>query len=223
MFKFNGKSTDDFSIIVEEELNLLKRASQRYNETSIPGKNGSDYEEQGYSNVEISLKLQLLDINRLSEIFSWLNGEGILEYNEKETKARIYAEEEPIRFGRIYTIDITIIRDAFWYPKNDSYKQITDSIENAGNVYSSPILRLEKTTSQSVEVTINNVRFKYDFENDDFVEFDCDSCDATMNGLNRNQNIEIGFEMPILNPGINNVIKNFGDCNIKVKRKDRFL
>lgn len=223
MFKFNDKSTDDFSIIAEEELNLLKKASQRYNIIEVPGKNGSEYEPQGYSDVEIPLKLQLLDISKLSEIYSWLNGEGVLEYNNKKAKAQIYVEQNPVRFGRIYTIDITIIREPFWYLIKDEYVTIADSVENEGNISSSPIIRLEKITDQKVDITINGVRFKYNFENDTYAEFDCESCDVTMNNLNRNKNIEIDFIIPSLDPGKNIVIKNVGDCIIKMKRKDRFL
>lgn len=223
MFKFNGKSTDDFSIIIEEELNLLKRASIKYEATDIPGKDGSNYEEQGFSDVEIPIKLQLLDISRLPDIYSWLNGQGILEYNNKKTTARIYTEHEPIRFGRIYTIDISIIRSPFWYKSDDNFTLIENTANNDGNIFSQPIIRLEKTNSESVEITVNGTRFKYNFQEDNYVEFDCETCDAVMNGQNRNQSIEIDFEIPTLNPGVNNIIINVGECIVKMKKKDRFL
>lgn len=223
MFKFKGLSTESFSIIVEEELNLKKKASIKYEATDISGRNGSVYEESGYADVEITLKLQLLDINKLDSIYSWLNGEGILEYEDKKTIARIYAEQNPTRVGNIYVIEITIIRNPFWYLIDDEYITVTDTIENKGNIISSPIIRLEKEASENVDLTVNDVRFKYNFNNDSYVEFDCESCDALMNGLNRNNSIEIGFEIPKLNPGINQIKFNLGSCIVKIKRKDRFL
>lgn len=223
MFKFKGRSTEDFSIIVEEELNLKKKASIKYETIDIPGRNGSLYEEQGYADVEIPLKLQLLDISKIDSIFSWLNGEGILEYENKKTTARIFVEQEPIRAGSIFIIEITVIRSPFWYLIEDDFVNINNTVENIGNVVAYPIIRLEKTSSSSVDLTINGVRFKYNFNDDSYVEFDCESCDALMNDLNRNNYIEIGFEVPRLIPGINSILFNVGNCGIKMKRKDLFL
>lgn len=104
------------------------------------------------------------------------------------------------------------------------YMKITnEKISNEGNVESRPILRLEKTSTESVELTINNCRFKYNFNDEEYVEIDCEEKEVKYEGLNRNRQIEIGYEFPILNVGDNDIKMHSGDCVIKVLRKDRWL
>lgn len=104
------------------------------------------------------------------------------------------------------------------------YFTVTDeTIKNEGNIQSRPVLRLEKTVSEAVEITINNVRFKYNFNNDTYVEIDCENKTVEYEGINRNRNLFISYDFPKLNIGSNNIIMNDGDCIIKVIRKDRWL
>ena len=102
-------------------------------------------------------------------------------------------------------------------------QQTNEKINNEGNVESRPILRLEKTVTDKVELTINNCRFKYNFNNEEYVEIDCEQKEVKYEGLNRNRQIEIGYEFPILNVGDNDIKMHSGDCVIKVLRKDRWL
>lgn len=98
-----------------------------------------------------------------------------------------------------------------------------ETINNEGNIQSRPILRLEKTVSEAVELTINDVRFKYDFGDDSYVEIDCEEKVVKYEGLNRNRRITIGYEFPKLNIGSNKIVMHDGDCIIKILRKDRWL
>ena len=137
--------------------------------------------------------------------------------------ARFYNELAPERSACIRTIDTTFIRDPFWYKVDDGYIEITNNINNGGNIESRPILRLEKGVSNSVDITVNGIRFKYNFNNETYVEIDCENKTVQYNNLNRFKQIEIGYDFPKLNIGNNAVTKNSGDCTIKVKRKDRWL
>ena len=104
------------------------------------------------------------------------------------------------------------------------YFVLTDEqINNEGNIQSRPILRLEKTTSEVVELTINDIRFKYNFGDDTYIEIDCEEKTVEYEGLNRNRKISIGYEFPKLNIGSNKIVMHDGDCVIKVLRKDRWL
>ena len=101
--------------------------------------------------------------------------------------------------------------------------ETTEKIINEGNIYSEPIIRLEKTQTEAVDLTINNVRFKYTFNDDEYAEINCEEKTVQYEGLNRNRQIEIGYDFPKLNVGQNNIIMHTGDCIIKVLRKDRWL
>ena len=101
--------------------------------------------------------------------------------------------------------------------------ETTEKITNEGNIYSEPIIRLEKTQTEAVELTINDIRFKYNFNNDEYVEINCEEKTVEYEGLNRNRQIEIGYDFPKLKVGDNEIIMHSGDCVIKVLRKDRWL
>lgn len=223
MFKFKGISSEEMQVVVAEEEHFIARAAQRYETIEIEGRDGALFEEQGYSYVERPIYVQCLNTDKIDDILAWLNGEGEFEYKGRTTIARFYSQLEPQRNACIRIIDTTFIRDPFWYKASDEYIKVTDNIVNEGNVESRPILRLEKSIDNEVDITINNVRFIYSFDEDAYVEIDCENKTTKYKGLNRNRQVEIGYEFPKLNIGNNQVIFNFGSCNLKVKRKDRWL
>ena len=101
--------------------------------------------------------------------------------------------------------------------------ETNEKIINDGNYISRPILRLEKTKYNDVELTINDIRFKYHFEQDKYVEIDCEQKSVKCDGIDRYRQIEIDYKFPKLNLRENNIIMHLGDCKIKVLRKDRWL
>lgn len=223
MFVFNNISSKDMEIVVEEEEHFLGRASQRYSKIEIEGKNGAIFEEQGYSVIERPMKIQILNNNKLDKILSWLNGLGTLEYNGRITKARFYNEIDPIRTASIKVAEIMFIRDPFWNKKRDEFVKVEDFIINEGTIYSEPIIRLEKNTTNDIDITINDVRFLYHFNNEEYVEINCEEQEVEFEKNNRNRQIEIGYKFPILKPGENKVIIHSGDAIVKIRRKDRWL
>lgn len=223
MFKFKGISSVDMQVIIEEEEHFLAKASQRYEATEIEGRDGALFDELGYSCVERPIYVQCLNIDKIDDILSWLNGVGKLEYRGRSTIARFYSEEEPQRNACIKIIDTTFIRDPFWYKANDDYIEITNSVKNEGSVESRPIIRLEKKGNNNVDITVNSVRFLYNFNGEPYVEIDCENKTVLYEGLNRFKQIEIGYDFPKLKLGDNVVSLNSGDCTIKIKRKDRWL
>lgn len=223
MFKFKGISSEDMQVVIEEEEHFIARASQRYEMTEIEGRDGAIFDTLGYSVVERPIYVQCLNIDKIDDILSWLNGEGEFEYKGRKTIARFYSQLEPQRTSCIRIIDTMFIRDPFWSKVEDDYSEVTDTIINEGNVESRPILKIEKGTSDEIDVTINNVRFKYSFEEDTYVEIDCEEKTVRYEKLDRNRQIEIGYDFPKLDIGNNEVAVNSGDCTIKVKRKDRWL
>lgn len=222
MFIFKGISSSDMQVVVEEEKNLLGRAPQRYIQTDIAGRDGAEFEEQGYTVLDKDIKFSILNDEKLDAILDWLDGVGILEIDNRITKARFYSEASPVREGPILTIETTFIRDPFWLKKDDYYVKATSSIYNNGNVYSEPIIKLVKKTSNTVDIKINNVRFQYDFNNDDYVEIDCETKKTLYNGLGRDRKITIGYEFPKLKVGENEIQLYSGDTEIYIKRKDRW-
>lgn len=184
---------------------------------------GALFEEQGYNVIERPMKVQILNIRKLDKILSWLDGVGILEYKGRVTKARFYNEIDPIRTANIKVADISFVRDPFWNKKRDEYIQVQEIVTNEGNIYSEPIIKLEKNTSESIDITINDVRFVYNFNNESYVEIDCENQTVEYEKNNRNRQIEMGYKFPTLSPGDNKIIIHSGDAKVQIKRKDRWL
>ena len=222
MFRFKGISSQEMQVVIQEEEHFIARAAQRYEITEIEGKDGAIFDELGYSCVERPIIVQCLNVNLIDDILAWLNGEGDFEYKGRVTKARFYSELEPQRETSIRIIDTVFIRNPFWQIEDD-YEEVLDSVQNLGNIESRPMIKLIKTTSDTVDITINNIRFVYNFYEDDFVEIDCEDKTVEYNGLIRSRQLEIGYDFPKLNVGTNLIAINYGNCRIEMKRKDRWL
>lgn len=222
MFKFKDITNKAMSILPIEE-NFHTRATKRYNEIQVEGRDGSIFEETGYNNVVSSLELQVLDINRRDEILEWLSGSGDLEYNGRIAKIAIYDEVSIVRSESIYMAIVNYIRSPFWYTAKDQYIVAKDNIHNLGNVYSEPLLLIKGKAGEKADITIGNIRFQYAFDSDEVVEIDCEEKTEYFNGKSKSKNIMIGFQYPKLYPGPNPVVVHSGNVEIKVKRKDRWL
>lgn len=223
MFQFKGISSQDMQVIVAEEEHFIARAAQRYEITEIEGRDGAIFEPQGYSYIERPILVQCLNINKIDMILQWLNGEGEFVYKGRKTIARFYTEIEPQRSASIRIIDTTFIRDPFWIKADDDFIEIDNIAYNGGNIESRPIIRLEKSSSNTVDITINKIRLKYNFNNEEYVEINCEEKTVLYDNLIRNRQIEMGYEYPFLNVGENKIIINGGNAKIKIKNKDRWL
>ena len=225
MFKFKNISSSEMGVICEEEKNLISRASHRFEEIVVEGRNGSIINDLGYSNKEKTMNLFITKPDKINDILSWLNGSGIFEYDNKYTTALFLDVAEPIRTASIKTLEIPFKMNPFWYKLNDDYIEATDSIIiNEGNTDSAPLIKIYKNTSDEIDISINGIILHYTFnDNEDYVELDCLNYSVTYDGLNRFRNLEMGFQFPYLNPGENIVVINSGDPTILFKRKDCWL
>lgn len=223
MFYFKGMSSKEMGVIAEEE-DFTARAALRTQENVIDGVNGSSFDILGYNNVSIALKLYILYPDRLDEVFRWLTGEGIFEYNGRVTNACFYDELHPIRESSIKTMETTMLRSPFWYDVADDFKKIQcNFVTNIGNVESAPIIKLVGSVGKTVALTIGNVYFSYTFDIAGFVDIDCYKKMETANGFSKSKQISIGFDYPTLAIGRNDVILHSGECDVYIKRKDCWL
>jgi len=223
MFKFKNISSEEMKVLVEEETNFIVKAPQKFEMISVDGRDGSLFNELGYADININIKCNLLKNSNIDAVLEWLNGTGELEYLNRITTARFYSSVEITRQANMYAVNFELIRSPFWLAKNDNFITVINKIDNLGNVFSTPIILLEKTTQPHVDLTVAGTRFKYNFGDENHVEIDCEELTAKFNGLLRNSRLEIGFDFPKLKPGENNVLINSGDAVIKVKRKDRWF
>ena len=152
----------------------------------------------------------------------------IVEYELAEEETVPYTAEQQEAYNQLQKLKLYKGQNTMFSLEgsiiNLKYLEDTDEkVENQGNIYSKPIIRLEKTVFKEVEIAINGIRFKYNFEEDDYVEIDCEEMTVQYEGLDRNRRLVIDFEFPKLKEGNNDIVMYSGDCIIKCKRKDRWL
>ena len=154
----------------------------------------------------------------------------VIEYELTEEEIEAYTEEQKEAYNQLINLK-AYEEETNVYSTNSTspifkvtyLEETTEKIVNEGNIYSRPILRLEKTSYNNVDLEIAGTRFQYDFNNEEYVEIDCEEKTALYEGLNRNRKMTIGYEFPKLVPGSNDIKMYEGDCILKAKRKDRWL
>lgn len=165
----------------------------------------------------------------VAELKTWLQSNPItVEYELSEEEIVPYTTEQQEAYNQLQKLKLYKGQNTMFSLEgsiiNLKYLEDTDEkVENQGNIYSKPIIRLEKTVFKEVEIAINGIRFKYNFEEDDYVEIDCEEMTVQYEGLDRNRRLVIDFEFPKLKEGNNDIVMYSGDCIIKCKRKDRWL
>ena len=190
----------------------------------------------GVSNNDTADRIYLAvseEITTVKQLKAWLaekKTEGtpvIVEYELAEEEIEPYTPAQQEAYNQLQNVlSYYNVTNVFTDKAQLVFKYIADTTEkitNEGNVYSRPILRLEKTIYNEVDIMIEDSRFQYDFNDEEYVEIDCEEKEVKYEGLNRNRKMQIGYEFPKLKAGENEIKMYEGDCIIKAKRKDRWL
>ena len=156
------------------------------------------------------------------------NNNVILEYELTEEIVESYNEEQQEAYNKLQNFmmyegvnNISCTEGLTIKVKYKMYEEY--NAKNNGNIQSRPIIKITKVNDEKIDVSINGIRFKYDFKSDKYVEIDCVEKEVKYEGLNRNRQLEIDYEFPSLNIGNNEILAHSGDCIIEMKRKDRWL
>ena len=168
------------------------------------------------------LKTKLDELNEAGKPFTVyyvLAEPELIECTEEQSKIL-----DELENWSTYKNVTNMYNDSIAILKVNYLSETNEKILNLGNVVSVPIIKLTKTNYDKVELAINDVRFIYNFKDDENVEMDCKEKTIKYNNLNRNRQIEIGYEFPKLKPKENNEIKFYsGDCIVEILRKDMWL
>lgn len=220
MFFIDGMSSLELGVIAEEE-DFEQRAPILYDEQSVEGKDGSIFTAKNFGNVSSSLVLQVIKKNKLDDVYKIFTGKRNISYRGRKTVFYFYDQLETSRFGTIKKVKVPYIREPFWYLQNDSEVLIKDTVYNGGNVDSAPLIHL--VGNGDVDISINDIRFQYTFDDDGYVYIDCEEKKEYTEKGSKSKNLKIGFAYPCLSPGINSVVIHSGLCEIYMCRKERWL
>lgn len=226
-FIFKNVDSRNIQGLIVQELPPITKPAMRINITEIDGRDGEIIEELGYQAYDKMVLIGLTKDYNINEIISFLNGQGKLILSNETDKYYNVKIIEQIDFERLVkfrTAKVKFHTQPYKYKTDDEYVLANDSIENEGNEESQPIIRLERLESDTVDITINEVNIKYKFNNEAYVEIDCEKKTIQYENLNRNRETTIGYDFPKLCVGSNTITFNLGTrCNVKFMRKDRWL
>lgn len=217
MFIFNGISSKDMGVVLEDDTPLLATPNINYEQTDIEGRDGAVYTALNFQDMSITLSVTLLDLHKQDAVKNWLRGTGVFEYNGRCKEIRIfdgitYSKHGPFK----YKFTVKLIASPYWYI-DDGYMRVTDFVTNEGNVTAKPVIRIVGT--EDIDVTINDVRFGIALsEEHPEIIIHSDTQSETEPKL-----ISIGYRYPTLKPGYNKVIVNAGTPEIYIKRKDLWI
>lgn len=222
MFVFKNVSSDIMAVRCVEE-NFIGRPQRNYSEYSIDGRDGIDYDVLGYQNFTSPLEIIVFDIYKVDDVLSWLDGKGEFEYQDRKTTA-YFLDTIPIQniHDKVVKIKTNFIRSPFWYSITEQRTKVTDSITNNGNIYSKPIIEMHGANADNVKLTVNDITLEYTFDEDERVVIDCFEMTESFNGKSKSKLLKIGYEYPILHPGINKISIE-GNADVFFSRKDTWL
>lgn len=222
MFRFNGVSAKEMGVVIDE-MDFFSKAQRSYESTAIDGLDGENIEIGDYKNVTGSFEITLLK-NNLADVMAWLNGKGTLSYDDRETTIYILDQVDYERLGGLKSATVNYIRAPFWNKADDIYLKVNGStVFNDGNMTSSPLIKIEKGSNYTETITINDVEFSVTFYGIKDAIIDCaKKIEVDGEGVSISNLLEIGYEYPTLNPGINR-IEVSGDASVWIKNKECWL
>lgn len=229
IFTYNGKSSKDFDIIVEQ-LPSLSRPERQYNVYKVPGRNGDIIEQyNAYNNITISYEIWFANDNIDShsaqqlarQISAWLyssNGYNKLEDDFEPDIYRLAYFVGDLEIENLLTMygkaKINFICRPERYFKTGEYPITNPTLlTNITDFEAKPLIKVEGSgnvtfTIQGQTVQINNLV--------DYVYLDCEKQDCYRQ-LSENKNSLMVGEFPVLKVGTNNITKSNNITNLIIQ------
>lgn len=170
---FKGISTLDIPNVYVSKMPSHKRASMRYTEFYVKGRDGALHIDEGLTNYDITATLVLVDgdASARQAVNAWATGSGKLITSDDLSKCYHAAVRSEVRWTRVLgnygyfdTVQITWDCDPYMYESDEKSIQLTasGSINNPGTAKAIPLLVLEGSGNCSVTMggttfTISNV------------------------------------------------------------------
>lgn len=155
-FTYNGIKSSDMGVILCVTPPIT-RASKRYNQIYVDGKDGCEVDELGYSAYEKKLQIGINKGADLDEIMDWLTGEGKLTiWNEPDVyyEVKILQQIDYTRALRFHTATVTCLCQPYKYSTTETTVAGL-TINNTSNCIQLPTIKV--TGTGEITLKVNNV------------------------------------------------------------------
>lgn len=225
---WNGVSSEDFGIVVEEVPNL-NRPSRKYDTYTVPGRNGVIVDQQdAYTNIDRIYKIWFTDrVNRSNapelsrEIAAWLYSVTGYAKLEDTFEPDIYRLayftgglniENHMQIYGMCEISFNCRPERF-LQVGGSFVENPTTLRNPTTFRSKPLIKVEG--SGNVNFTINGQTVTITGLTD-YIYIDSDSMDCYRLST-ENMNSKVTGDFPVLNPGDNTITKSSGITKLSIQ------
>lgn len=151
---FRGVSTQSLSGVAVSKMPSHKKASMRFTEYYVKGRDGALHIDEGLANFDMTLELVLIDASHSARqtVNAWADGTGKLILSDDTSKAykatvkdEIHWTRTPGNTGYYDTASITFNCEPCMYEATDTEIVLTESafIENPGSAEAYPLIKVE--------------------------------------------------------------------------------
>lgn len=202
-FIFKGVSSRDYGIL--ERIPDIIKPRQKTKAITIPGRAEPFFKTTPeFDPITVTMTLGIKDKSKISEIYSWLHGEGDLTLGSdtaKYYKAHCYMDIQPQYLSkRFCKLPIRFVCEPFLYSLIKEPVTLTEpsTIDNPGTIYSAPQITIYG--SGNIELYVNGETLQLK-DVDGYVTVDSELM-LVYKGQENRLHKSIGF-LPMLNTGTN--------------------
>ena len=224
---FKGVKSTDIDGLLICELPPISKPAMRVEETVINGKDGSIYEDLGYSAYEKTVTIGLHGKYDIDRVIKYFSGEGEVVFSNEPDKAydaKIFSKIDYTRLLRYRQATISFTVQPYKHKRFETITEVKNQpaeVFNEGSEPSRPIMTIKGSGMIILSLNYEWIcTYKFpDGENE--VIIDSEKEEAHLNGTLKNRNMN--GEFPILQPGTN-IIEGIGDVeSISVLPRSRWL
>ena len=151
---FRGISTEGMAGVEVSRMPSHKKASMRYTEFYVKGRDGALHINEGYGNFDVTASLVLINSNAgmRQVINAWADGTGKLITSDDPTKAYLATVEDEVRWTRVKapsgffdTAEITFNCQPYMVEASEADIELTatGTVRNIGNLDAYPLIKIE--------------------------------------------------------------------------------
>lgn len=237
-FTYNGINSSDMGVFVEKQPPLAT-PYMRYSFYNIRGYDGAIAYEAGRNIHQETFSIIVVGLENFDKVRAWLYGDGKFTRSDLPDRYRnvSFIQQTAYHFlshddGGIWKAEVTIdVLDPYWYSTREytvadvMNKEV--AVENKGNVYSSPKVRIflhENQPTKTVNIQSDYLSFTYTFPpNENIIIVDTEKGTArTESGQIRDRHLKFVTKKHKIMPGITTVRVKGPMVNIRFLNLDRW-
>lgn len=229
--ELNGVNSQSIQGLIIQELPPITKPKMRTQIEEIDGKSGDIITELGYSAYDKEILIGLYGDFDINQIIQYFNSSGTVVFSNESDKYynfNILAQIDFERLIRFRTAKVKFHVQPFKYSQEDNSKiftitnQTSISINNAGNIYSKPVLTI--TGTGNIGIYLNGIQiFSIALGNIGNIVIDTNNMEAYLGSVLMNRIVIGDYNNFKLNCGANTITWTGTITQIQIDNYSRWI